>query len=494
MSKFKIVTFNAEGMSGNKAQILSTFDADVLCLQETHKTSAPPTIPGFDLIIHHPSLVYGSVIYARDKSIVSRSKDLTKSGIEILQLETEHINIISVYKPPLTPFTWPADHEIDGKAHLILGDFNSHNTIWGYENTNRDGETVEEWALMNNLTLIHSAKDKPSFQSARWRRGYNPDLVFVSSRYPLNFEKQTYQPIPKSQHRPILVNIKPVLRPVESTPVPRFNFRKAKWEKFTLDVEHRIGDIRPVPECYEEFQSMVWVCSKNNIPRGCRKEYIPGLTDESKQLYEDYKNAYNHDPFAERTVELGERLLVLISGERKERWIETITNINFTHNSKKAWTTVRKLDTEKAPPKRIAAVTPNQVAYQLLLNGKPFNKERSYLKKMKEDMERAMNTCDNFFTPFAIEELNEALKHLKPGKAAGLDGITVEVILHFGDRTKDWLVSLFNTCATTYRIPKIWRKAKVAALLKPEKDPESPKSYRPISLLCVLYKVAYRPQ
>ena len=137
----------------------------------------------------------------------------------------------------------------------------------------------------------------------------------------------------------------------------------------------------------------------------------------------------------------------------------------------------------------MVAVTPNQVAHQVLLNGKPFNREHGYLKKMKEDMEQVMNTCDHFFTPYVLKELNEALKHLKPGKAAGLDGIMVEVIVHFGERTKEWLLSLFNTCASTYRIPKIWRRAKVVALLKPEKDPENPKSYRPISLMHILYKV-----
>ena len=36
-------------------------------------------------------------------------------------------------------------------------------------------------------------------------------------------------------------------------------------------------------------------------------------------------------------------------------------------------------------------------------------------------------------------------------------------------------------------IPKLWRKSRVVALLKPCKDPASPKSYRPISLLCHTY-------
>ena len=41
-------------------------------------------------------------------------------------------------------------------------------------------------------------------------------------------------------------------------------------------------------------------------------------------------------------------------------------------------------------------------------------------------------------------------------------------------------------------IPPAWRKAKVVAISKPGKDPSSPKSYRPISLLCITYKLYER--
>ena len=41
-------------------------------------------------------------------------------------------------------------------------------------------------------------------------------------------------------------------------------------------------------------------------------------------------------------------------------------------------------------------------------------------------------------------------------------------------------------------MPSIWRKAKVIAIPKPGKDPSSPKSYRPISLLCITYKIYER--
>ena len=54
------------------------------------------------------------------------------------------------------------------------------------------------------------------------------------------------------------------------------------------------------------------------------------------------------------------------------------------------------------------------------------------------------------------------------------------------------VLSLLNACARTRRLPILWRQARVVALLKPGKDPSSPKSFSPISLLCHLYKLYER--
>ena len=59
----------------------------------------------------------------------------------------------------------------------------------------------------------------------------------------------------------------------------------------------------------------------------------------------------------------------------------------------------------------------------------------------------------------------------------------------FGPTTRLWLLDMLND---SQHIPNEWRKAKVVALLKPGKDPESPKSYWPIALLCSLYKLLER--
>lgn len=48
---------------------------------------------------------------------------------------------------------------------------------------------------------------------------------------------------------------------------------------------------------------------------------------------------------------------------------------------------------------------------------------------------------------------------------------------------------MLNERMSSKNISKVWRKAKVIALLKPSKDPGSPKTYRPISFLCHTYKL-----
>ncbi|KAI5734992.1 hypothetical protein M8J77_012906 [Diaphorina citri] len=95
-------------------------------------------------------------------------------------------------------------------------------------------------------------------------------------------------------------------------------------------------------------------------------------------------------------------------------------------------------------------------------------------------------------SPFVIGEYLSAVNlFMKNGKAAGLDDIRTEQIKHFGPVTNKWVLDLMNNCIEADQIPKTWRKTRVVALLKPGKDPNEAKNFRPISLLCHLYKLPH---
>jgi len=93
---------------------------------------------------------------------------------------------------------------------------------------------------------------------------------------------------------------------------------------------------------------------------------------------------------------------------------------------------------------------------------------------------------------FAIEEVKVGLNQLKLGKSSGPDGIHNEFLVYLGENVITWLTVFINTCFHTNRIPNVWRRASVIALLKPGKLDTSPKSYRPISLLCITFKLTER--
>ena len=61
-----------------------------------------------------------------------------------------------------------------------------------------------------------------------------------------------------------------------------------------------------------------------------------------------------------------------------------------------------------------------------------------------------------------------------------------------GAALKSWLRDFLSSCLRRLKIPKIWRRALVVAIPKPMKPVGDPKSYRPISLLCVPYKILER--
>ena len=114
---------------------------------------------------------------------------------------------------------------------------------------------------------------------------------------------------------------------------------------------------------------MLRMASRKHIPRGCRSNYIPGLTDESQNLHEAYKKQYLIDPFGETTIDTGNKFIDKMNVEKKKSWEEVITSTDLTHNSRRTWQAIRKLSDDPTSPNPPCLVSVNQVAHQLHING-----------------------------------------------------------------------------------------------------------------------------
>ena len=166
-------------------------------------------------------------------------------------------------------------------------------------------------------------------------------------------------------------------------------------------------------------------------------------------------------------------------------WRDMVENTNLTMNSKKAWATIRRLGADNVSPPVVTTVTADQIANQLLSNGRRVEHRRPPGEHHKTIVPSNNQPPTELTKPFSLEELATGLSLLKAGKAAGLDDLLTEMLQHLGNKAKSWLLDMLNECTHTKHIPSIWRKAKVIAIPKPGKDPSSPKNYSPISLSTV---------
>ena len=341
---FKTISINIEGLSDSKEELLAELckstACDALCIQETHRAAQNkrPTISGMKPVIERPHGKYGSAIFVRpDLNIISANVS-EENDIEILTIEIQNCTITSIYKPPTTPFAFKDPGNFNNqRIQIVVGDFNSHSTTWGYKENDENGELVESWAEAWLLTLIHNPKLPPTFNSGRWKRGYNPDLIFVSNSLKQQAIKRVERHIPRSQHRPISCEITHKIR---ANPTPfrrRFNFQKANWLDYSNSLDTEISHLTTTNDQYDTFVDTVKRISRKFIPRGCRTRYIPGLTSELLEQFQSYSDRYENDPFNLDTIKEGERLLENITEARRTKWHTLLNNVDMKHSSSKAW-------------------------------------------------------------------------------------------------------------------------------------------------------------
>jgi len=85
--------------------------------------------------------------------------------------------------------------------------------------------------------------------------------------------------------------------------------------------------------------------------------------------------------------------------------------------------------------------------------------------------------------PITREEVKEALRKMKSGKAVGSDSIPVEVWKSLGKDGIAWLTDFFNVIFKTVRMPQEWRHSTIIPLYKNKGDAQNCNNYRGIKLL-----------
>ena len=167
-------------------------------------------------------------------------------------------------------------------------------------------------------------------------------------------------------------------------------------------------------------------------------------------------------------------------------------SVDFTYSSRQAWLTINRLTGRGRTAPGKCPVSANAIASQLVKNGRHKHCDQSFQRKLMKKMSekwKSPSVDADLSSDFTRSELIEAIYRTKSGKTPGPDLIHLEFIPHAGKVAITWLQEFYSICIRRLRIPKIWRRAVVIVIPKLNKPIDNPKSYRPISLLCVPFKI-----
>ena len=129
-----------------------------LCLQEIHRAEGRvrPSIPDMALIAKCPHNKHGTSVFVRYGMKANSISVCEEDNVELITVELPGVVVHSVYKSPAEEFLLPPLRNRN-MPYIAIGDFNSHNTLWGYTSIDNDGEAGELWVESNNISLIHNA-------------------------------------------------------------------------------------------------------------------------------------------------------------------------------------------------------------------------------------------------------------------------------------------------------------------------------------------------
>uniref|UniRef100_H3A720 Endonuclease/exonuclease/phosphatase domain-containing protein n=1 Tax=Latimeria chalumnae TaxID=7897 RepID=H3A720_LATCH len=404
-------------------------------------------INGYKLASSLQHLKYGLAIYMRNELSNYIELPPTEDGrTTTTSIKLGTLTIVNVYKPPES---WPKP-ALQKPNHLTIyvRDFNSHHTDWGYKVSDANGEALTYWMSAEDVHLVFDAKHHGTFWSTRHTREYNSDLILVSTDrdgVPIRASRHVFPVFPHSQHKPVIIHVGIEILMMVVKRVPRCNLGKVAWDSFEAKME-KIRGIPPTPKNYDCFVVLLISAGKNNIPRGHRKGYIPCWTLNCKNL-QQYEQS--EDPAAASAQ------LNTLDAARRQRWIECVESLDFTHSSHRAWGLKRKLGAANPVVAPDVKVKPNAIAAYLVANSKGLlNKQ--YKQEVKHQLRKVMTACpesSTLSTLFSSKELATILTAMKKGKVTDKDGIPPDFLHHLGPRTRKWLLDLWNSLFFKESVP-----------------------------------------
>ena len=343
----------------------------IVCLQETfRKTNDDITIKNhqsYNFINNTGHRASGgvSILIRNDipQSKIHLNTQLQAIAVKVTLHRT--INICSLYIPPHDAINKSEINNILQQLptpFILLGDFNSHNTIWGCRSTNHKGQTLENIINSNNLCLFN--KKSPTHLDPSSATYSAIDLTLCDTSLFLDFTWRVYEDTCGSNHFPIVLES---LYPQDDD-LRRWRLNKANWEEFRSQCQKHliVNNTETIPEFSKKLINIAKICIPHNptIHKGDR----PWFSKECKQAIRLWRAAlrkFNTEPTTSNLISFKfhrANARKIIREAKKKSWQNYVSKLNTSSNIKTVWLMIKKIaGKKKSTPLKHLSVTNHKI-------------------------------------------------------------------------------------------------------------------------------------
>lgn len=155
---------------------------------------------------------------------------------------------------------------------------------------------------------------------------------------------------------------------------------------FSNSLDKCLRWIPPTADSYTRFVAAFVSSAKKAIPRGYRKQYIPGWDEQCETQYQAF--------LASNDQEIASELLHSLDAARRGRWVETVQALDFKTSSRKAWSLLRKLSDDNKSAHKDTPIPPNKIASHIVSTSKA-PRDRTHTTQIRRELTALKSTCDD---------------------------------------------------------------------------------------------------
>ena len=442
---------------------------------------------------------------------ISDSHEYIKVHVEYESFQT---TIVNYYNPchTIMPSVLKEFLQDSHKNVLIVGDFNSHNSIWGSNKVDNNGKLIEEFLNQNDLVLLNDGS--PTRYDMRFNSYSHIDLSISSSNIANKIKWQVLPENFDSDHFLLQIDISIndlLLDPSFTSHNLSRSYNRADWDLyFNLTegiIEEEIKDDN-VDVYYNNLIQYINRCANYTIP-----PYKPHPTHNPTPWWsKDCAKAIKARNRAKRKYQRTADLIDLVEYKKLKAIAQrTVRRARFTH-----WKKFCASLNHNTPTSKVWNKIKSTSCSELNINKTYPIKDQT--GRFVDDPSLKSNIIANYFSQkLFIEDLNDtyptiekedthnqflndklSIKELytaintASNSAQGPDNIKLILIKKAHNNFVKVILNFLNFVWETGNLPTSWHHAIVIPIPKPQKDKSMPNGYRPISLTCTFCKIMER--